>query len=234
VVRTRDLGGGRYHYEYELFNFDSDRRIRSFSIPVSADLNMTNIGFHDADLDPVDDWRVVIEDGAIRWETDTFQQNPNANALMFGYLFNFRFDADTPPASQTATMGVFKPFGPSVVTGATLGPANPASASAAIEPEGAARLLPVRPNPAAGTVAIPFSIPRAAHVTIDVIDASGRAVAILLDKDVEPGTREALWDATGSAGERRLAPGVYYVRMRTGHERALRSVTLLAAAAAER
>ena len=31
------------------------------------------------------------------WSTETFATNQNANAIRWGTLYNFRFDADRPP-----------------------------------------------------------------------------------------------------------------------------------------
>jgi len=76
---------------------NSDRQIRSFSLPVVGVPNIINIGFHDNDADPTNDWRVTVENGAITWQTDTYAVNPGANALVFGYMFNFRFDASAAP-----------------------------------------------------------------------------------------------------------------------------------------
>ncbi len=41
-----------------------------------------------------------MQDGSsITWSSETFAQNQNANAIRFGTLYNFRFDADQPPQS---------------------------------------------------------------------------------------------------------------------------------------
>ena len=37
---------GVWHYEYALFNMNLDRGIQSFSVPLSAGVNVSNIGFH--------------------------------------------------------------------------------------------------------------------------------------------------------------------------------------------
>jgi hypothetical protein len=36
------------------------------------------------------------------WETETFAQNQNANAIPSGTLYNFRFDAEQPPQTANA------------------------------------------------------------------------------------------------------------------------------------
>ena len=46
---------------------------------------------------------------SITWSTETFATNQNANAIRFGTLYNFRFDADQPPQTANATVGTLKP-----------------------------------------------------------------------------------------------------------------------------
>src|SRR4029077_13715735 len=50
--------------------------------------------------------------GSITWNSETFAQNQNANAIRFATLYNFRFDADQPPQSVNATVGYFKTGAP--------------------------------------------------------------------------------------------------------------------------
>ena len=44
----------------------------------------------------------------LTWSTETFAQNPNANAIRFGTMYNFRFDSNRPPQTANATIGFFK------------------------------------------------------------------------------------------------------------------------------
>jgi hypothetical protein len=59
---------------------------------------------------------------SVTWETEKYSENPNANALRWGTLYNFRFDADVPPGSYGATLGLFRPGTSQSVTAATLTP----------------------------------------------------------------------------------------------------------------
>jgi hypothetical protein len=59
---------------------------------------------------------------ALTWNTETFVQNPNANAIRFGTLYNFRFDANRPPHTANATIGFFKTGSPITVAIATPSP----------------------------------------------------------------------------------------------------------------
>jgi len=42
------------------------------------------------------------------WNSETFAQNPNANAIRWGTLYNFRFDSNSPPQTTNATVGFLK------------------------------------------------------------------------------------------------------------------------------
>ncbi len=127
AVDVTDLGGGNYHYEYAVHNINSDRSIGSFSVPVGAGATVSNIGFHDVDYhsgEPFDgtDWPGSEVGGVVTWSTDSFATEPNANALRWGTLYNFRFDADVAPGSSQVTLGLFKPGSPTSVSAVMPGP----------------------------------------------------------------------------------------------------------------
>jgi hypothetical protein len=112
--RVTDLGGGRWHYEYAVQNLNSDQSAGSLSVPVDPMALVTNIGFHDVAYhsgDPYDgtDWPGVKSGGEVRWATVPFSTNSNANAIRWGTLYNFRFDANVPPVLSSVTLGLFKP-----------------------------------------------------------------------------------------------------------------------------
>ncbi|MEK7711253.1 MAG: hypothetical protein AAB341_05090 [Planctomycetota bacterium] len=127
AARVSDLGTGFWRYEYALYNMNSDRSGRSLTIPVAVGASVQNIGFHDVDYhsgEPWDgtDWASSVPTGKIVWNTDDFATNPNANALRWGTLYNFRFDSNAPPGPSTVTLGLFKPGFPADVTIDTVGP----------------------------------------------------------------------------------------------------------------
>ncbi len=122
-------GGGFWHYEYAVYNLNSDRSAGSFAVPLPPDTAIQNIGFHDihyhsGEIYDSTDWQPTRSDNAIVWTTQTYQSNPNANALRFGTLYNFRFDAYAPPSFTTASIGLFKPGSPSAVGFETVGPSS--------------------------------------------------------------------------------------------------------------
>jgi len=120
---------GLYHYEYALFNQNLDRSIQSFSVPVAAGVSISNAAFHAPPQEPgwandgtfnnqgysSQPWTFTQASGSITWNSETFAQNQNANAIRFGTLYNFRFDADQPPQSASATVGFFKTGSPMMV-----------------------------------------------------------------------------------------------------------------------
>src|SRR6185312_10167680 len=60
-------------------------------------------------------WTVTQGTLYITWNSETFAQNQNANAIRFGTLYNFRFDADQPPEKANAMVGYFKTGSPTTV-----------------------------------------------------------------------------------------------------------------------
>jgi len=118
---------GVWHYEYALYNQNLDRAIQSFTVPVGPGVNVINIDFHAPPQHPgwANDgtqnnqgysstpWTVDTSDPtSITWSTETFATNQNANAIRFGTLYNFRFDADQGPNLTDATVSFFKTGSP--------------------------------------------------------------------------------------------------------------------------
>ena len=116
--KATDIGGGLWHYEYAIQNLTSNRATRRFAVPLPAGVSVPSVGFHDVDYhsgEPFDgtDWSTNGgSGGVIDWSTATFAANPNANALRWGTLYNFRFDCDRPPSTSLLTMDLFKAGAP--------------------------------------------------------------------------------------------------------------------------
>jgi len=125
---------GTYHYEYALYNMHLDRGIRRFTVPLGCGVTVSNIGFHAVKNhagelnDGTDDdsgfsnapWTVNQTASGVTWKTASFGNNPNANAIRWGTLHNFRFDANAAPVDAGGTVGFFKIAGTMEV--ATQGP----------------------------------------------------------------------------------------------------------------
>ncbi|NOT29610.1 MAG: hypothetical protein HOP15_04075 [Planctomycetes bacterium] len=111
--RVTQVGGGLWHYEYAIQNLNSDQSAASFSVPVDTGTTVSSIGFHDVAYhsgDPYSgtDWPGAKTGGEIRWATTPFSTDPNANAIRWGTLYNFRFNASVAPTLGTVTIGLFK------------------------------------------------------------------------------------------------------------------------------
>jgi len=130
-AKATEVEGGLWHYEYAVFNLNSDRSAGSFTVPVPPGAAIQNIGFHDIDYHSGEiydgtDWEAVRTESAITWATEPYGQNPNANALRFSTLYNFWFDAGGIPTSTQATIGLFRPGVLTEVHAETIGPVSPA------------------------------------------------------------------------------------------------------------
>lgn len=122
AAKVYDLGGGQWHYEYALQNYNSHRSGRAFSLPIPAGVTLSSIGFRDVEYRNGDgegnisqdgtDWTTTVGGGAITWATQTYAENPNANALRWDTIYNFRYVANTPPAltGGPATITLFRPI----------------------------------------------------------------------------------------------------------------------------
>ncbi len=136
-AKATALGGNAWHYEYAIYNLNSDRAGQAFRVPVPGTVNVFNVGFRDVDYwaeaysDA--DWTPTLADGALTWAAETYAQNVNANALRWGTLYNFRFDADAPPTTGLVTLTLFKPGTPASLGANVSVPCGPP----AIEPPGA-------------------------------------------------------------------------------------------------
>ncbi len=84
----------------------------------------------------------------------------------------------------------------------------------------------VWPNPTKNSSTVSFSLPRATHVGVKVIDVRGRLVTTLVDANYAPGRYQASWDGRGRDGS--TAPnGVYFVHLVTPDKRLVQRVTLV-------
>lgn len=113
---------GVWRYEYAVYNQNLDRAIQSFSIPTGAGVTLSNIGFHAPPQHPGwsadgtvgnsgfsnQPWTQTQNGSSMTWSSETLAQNPNANAIRWGTLYNFRFESNRPPQMTNATVGFFK------------------------------------------------------------------------------------------------------------------------------
>ncbi len=133
AYKVTNPSAGLWHYEYAIYNENLDRAIQSFGLP-GCGVTVSNLGFHAPPNHPgfPNDgtqggagfsnaaWVLSQTSNALTWSTETFAQDPNANAIRWGTTYNFRFDSNLPPVATNATIGFFKTGTP--ITVGIMGP----------------------------------------------------------------------------------------------------------------
>ncbi len=98
--------------------------------------------------------------------------------------------------------------------------------AASIRPSGLRVEALPRATPFSSAPEIRFELSKASDVSADVFDSSGRRVRALAHGPHEAGSHSLLWD--GKDGEnRRVAAGIYFVRVRAGAETSSRKILML-------
>ena len=129
AYKVTNPSAGVWHYEYAIYNMNLDRAIQFFTVPLGCGITVSNLGFHAPPNHPgfpndgtLGDagfsnaaWTSTQTASALSWSSQTFAQNQNANAIRWGTLYNFRFDADQPPQATNAMIGFFKTGSPVLV-----------------------------------------------------------------------------------------------------------------------
>jgi hypothetical protein len=124
--KVTNPSSGVWRYEYAIYNQNLDRGIQSFSLPKLPGVTLSNVGFHappqhpgwTADGTLADagyssaPWVQTEAGGLVTWSSETMAQNPNANAIRWGTLYNIRFDSNSPPLTARGTIGFFKSGAP--------------------------------------------------------------------------------------------------------------------------
>jgi hypothetical protein len=129
AYKVTNPSAGVWHYEYVVYNMNLDRAIQSFSVPLGSGITISNIGFRMPPQHPASandgtvgsagfsstPWSQSQTSSSMSWSSETFAQNPNANAIRWSTAYNFRFDSNRPPQTATATVGFFKTGSPITV-----------------------------------------------------------------------------------------------------------------------
>lgn len=125
---ARPLGAGKWRYEYAVFNLNSDRSGGSFSVPMPPGASASNIGFssplyHSGEVYSNAAWLQSTANGRMAWTSpQSFAQNANSNAVRWGTMYSYWFDANAVPtvasvgAPAQAELGLFKPHTPQAVS----------------------------------------------------------------------------------------------------------------------
>jgi len=82
------------------------------------------------------------------------------------------------------------------------------------------------PNPFNLTTEIEYSLPKHAHVTIDVFNILGQDIRTLVDEMISAGSHRAEWNGSDDSGHS-VSSGVYFYRIRAGEFTKTRKMILL-------
>ncbi len=82
------------------------------------------------------------------------------------------------------------------------------------------------PNPARSRATVSFTLPQAGPTRLEVYDAAGRRVATLVQGTLPAGIHRILWKGVDQNG-RPVPAGVYFLRLRQGHQEATRKLLWL-------
>ncbi|MHC5113661.1 MAG: hypothetical protein ACYTGP_04445 [Planctomycetota bacterium] len=119
--RAEAIGGGLWRYDYAIFNLNSDLGIGSIRVSTVPGATITDVGFHDVDYHSGEiydntDWTTTVSSGGVTWASpETFEENPNTNALRWGTMYNYWFTANAEPVSGAARLTPFKAGGPTLI-----------------------------------------------------------------------------------------------------------------------
>jgi hypothetical protein len=98
LARVTEPEPGRFRYHYAVQNFDFERGVEAFRIPIAEETAVFDTWFRDLDEDPLNDWVVTIADGLVSFEA------PASNPLPWFTLFNFEIEVDAPPIASQVTL----------------------------------------------------------------------------------------------------------------------------------
>jgi hypothetical protein len=84
----------------------------------------------------------------------------------------------------------------------------------------------VYPNPFNPTTKIAFDLASKGHVELAIYDVTGRKLAVLVDRVLDAGRHEALWNGK-TAGGTTAASGIYFCTLRTASVSETKKLVLL-------
>lgn len=138
---------GFWHYEFAVHNLDNTAGAAAFRLPICPTARVKNLGFHDIDRNPLNDWTASHSGSELAWLA------PAGNALDWNTLYNFWFDCDAAPIGGTLQLDRAR-LGPGALSVAVavevpgrLGSETLAVGCGAPAPELFGSGLPSAPNP---------------------------------------------------------------------------------------
>ena len=81
--------------------------------------------------------------------------------------------------------------------------------------------LSVYPNPFSNSTNISISIPESEKVSVQIFDGAGRLVNTIGEGQMEPGTHQLIWNATG------VAKGMYYLKFTAGNHVEAKKISVI-------
>jgi hypothetical protein len=84
----------------------------------------------------------------------------------------------------------------------------------------------IAPNPFAGTATISYAVPYDVDVSVRIYDVSGKLVRTLVSCGQSAGRHSVTWHGVDDAG-RKIAAGIYLIRMQAGEFEAVRKILIL-------
>ncbi|QQS09908.1 MAG: hypothetical protein IPK69_04610 [Phycisphaerales bacterium] len=112
--KATDLGGGSWHYEYNVYNLNSDRAADTLRIPFPSSATLSGVSFHhprshSGEPFTNEAWTAVRSGSELVFATEKFDTNPNANAIRWGTMYSFGFTTNVAPDQGSLTLELFKP-----------------------------------------------------------------------------------------------------------------------------
>lgn len=136
AVKTTDLGGGVWRYDYAVMNLDFARAVTEgsapnvrvvsnqgfdrFSVAMPAGAVVSATRFSDGDVDAGNDWPVSTAGATVSWSAPA-----GGSTLDWGTLYLFSMTVDRAPATINAELRVAQAGSPSAYTLLTLAPSAP-------------------------------------------------------------------------------------------------------------
>ncbi len=127
AYRVTQVDTESWRYEYAILNYNSDRAVGAYSLDVDDTVTIASAGTrhvrtHSGEPYSNLPWSISQSSGSLRFSTDDFAANPFANALRWGTLANFYFEANSGPTPSLATLELFTPGAPAQLTVPVLTP----------------------------------------------------------------------------------------------------------------
>ncbi|MBX3385553.1 MAG: hypothetical protein KF768_03190 [Phycisphaeraceae bacterium] len=121
-ARVFQTGVSTWRYEYAVQNLNSHRSGQYFRVPFAPGVNITNVGFHNVpyhsgEPHSNDPWTMSISGDEVVWSGPAYTgaapvgNELTANALRWGTVYSFWFEADAGPGTfdGNVDMGLFRP-----------------------------------------------------------------------------------------------------------------------------